>query len=63
MVQIDPYNATNVMDGDTFKIIYLKFMPIVYVAKAEGVVKAHTLAEDPALDCYRPELVFIRKLM
>ena len=63
MVQLAPYNATNVMNGDTFQIIYIKFLLIVSVAEAVDVVEVHALAEDPALECYRFALVLLRTLM
>ena len=51
------------MNGNTFQIIALKFLLIVSVADAAGVLEVHALAEDPALDCYRSALVLIRALM
>ena len=58
MVQIAPYNATNVINGDTFQMIPLKLLLIVSVEEAADVVEVNALAEDTALDCYRSLLVF-----
>ena len=44
MVRLAPYNATTVMNGDTFKIISHKFLLIMSVAEAEDVVEVHALA-------------------
>ena len=63
MFQIAPYNATTVMNGDTFQIIALRFLLIVSVAEAVDVVEVHALPEDPALDCYRSAFVLLRTLM
>ena len=63
MVQISPYNATTVMNGDTLQIIELKLLLIVSVAEAVDVVEVHKLVEDPALDCYISTLVLFRTLM
>ena len=63
MVQLAAYNTTTVMNGDTFHIISLKFLLIVYVEEAADVVEVHALAENLALDCYRSALVFPRTLM
>ena len=48
-----------VTNGDIFKVIDIKFLLIASVAEAEDVVEVHTLAEDPALDCYRYVLVLL----
>ena len=63
MVQIAPYNATNVINGDTFQMISLKLLLIVSVEEAADVVEVNALAEDTALDCYRSLLVLLRILM
>ena len=51
------------MNGDTFKIIPLKFLLIVSVAEAADAVEVHALVEDPALECYRSALVLIITMM
>ena len=51
------------MNGDTFKIIDLKFLLIVSVAEAAEVVEVHALAEYPAQDYYKPALIFIITLV
>ena len=51
------------MNGDTFKIISLKSPLIVSMAEVADMVEGHTLAEDPALECYRSALIFIKTLM
>ena len=43
--------------------ISLKFLLIVSMEEVVGVVEVHALAEDPALNCYRPALVLPRTLM
>ena len=63
MVQLPPYNVTTVMNWDKFKIIPLRLLLILSVTDAVDVVEVHALAEDMALDCYRPALVFLRTLM
>ena len=45
MVQLDLYNATTVLNGYIFQIIYLKFLLIVSMAEATCVVEVHPLAE------------------
>ena len=49
MVQLDIYNATTVINGDTFQILSLKLLLIVSVAEAADVVEVHALEEGPAL--------------
>ena len=51
------------MYGDTFQIIPLKFLLIVFVAEAEDGVDMHELAEDMALECYIHVLALIITLM
>ena len=45
MVQLDLYNATTVLNGYIFQIIYLKFLLIVSMEEATCVVEVHPLAE------------------
>ena len=59
MAQLSTYNATTVINGDTFQIIALKFLLIVSTKEAADVVEVNSRAEDPELECYIFALVFL----
>ena len=62
MVQLSPYIAITVMNGNKFQTIDLKYLLIVSMLEAVDVVEVHALVEDPALDCYRTALFLLRNL-
>ena len=63
MVQLDIYNVTTVMNGDTFQIISLKFLLIMSMTEAADEVEVHAMAEDPSLDCYISAIGLLITLM